>query len=372
MEAVVDGIIFETNPYGGVARIYSEIIPLMCSIDPSLRVMLLTSNRSGVDLPAHSHIYHRSFPPIEYLLHPRRLFWLARRQTRALIQQSILRNSLDSIWHSTYYTMPKHWQGPIVVTVYDMIHEYFASLFPGFHNDQFRRHKQQCVTAADAVICISKATRQHVGQVYNVNDAKLYVVQLAYNPIFKVLDEVNLPKELLVKRPYFLYVGRRTHYKNFDGLLRAYSRWEGRDAIDLVVVGPNWLKNERQYLAELDIVDRVHLIRNVDDQLLCVLYNQAKAFIYPSLYEGFGIPVLEAMACACPVIASHIPSTVEVAGKCPIYFEPTEMESLVTAFNVAISEGHESERTNSGLKKVKDFSWEITAEQTLTVYRSLS
>jgi len=122
----------------------------------------------------------------------------------------------------------------------------------------------------------------------------------------------------------------------------------------------------------LGIQNRVHLLTDVDDEELCRLYDQADAFVYPSLYEGFGIPLLEAMACGCPVVASRIPSTIEVAGMCPVYFESAEVESLLAAFDMALSEGRDSERVRSGFERVKSYSWDKTAKQTLEVYYVLS
>ncbi len=110
---------------------------------------------------------------------------------------------------------------------------------------------------------------------------------------------------------------------------------------------------------------------NLDDEALCRIYNQTTAFILPSLYEGFGIPLLEAMACGCPVVASRIPSTIEVAGDCPIYFQPEEVETLTAALDIVMNEGRDSERVKAGLDLVKRYSWNITAERTLKVYRSL-
>jgi alpha-1,3-rhamnosyl/mannosyltransferase len=102
-----------------------------------------------------------------------------------------------------------------------------------------------------------------------------------------------------------------------------------------------------------------------------MLYNQAAAFVHPSLYEGFGIPLLEAMACGCPVVASRIPTTREVAGDCPIYFDPMQPDELITALDVALAEGRNSERVRRGLEWVKQYSWDRTARETLQVYRAL-
>ncbi len=122
---------------------------------------------------------------------------------------------------------------------------------------------------------------------------------------------------------------------------------------------------------DLGIHNCVDLITDISDKELCQLYNRAAAFVFPSLYEGFGMPLLEAMACGCPVIASRIPATIEVAGDCPVYFEPTEQESLLAAFDIPLSESRESERTRAGLKRVEKYSWDATAKQTLGVYEAL-
>ena len=177
--------------------------------------------------------------------------------------------------------------------------------------------------------------------------------------------------EIATKRPFPLVIGGRYLYKNFNGLIQAHSVWAHREEVALVVVGSPWSVDEEKRLAELGIRDRVHLLTEADDETLCHLYNQAAAFVYPSLYEGFGIPLLEAMACGCPVIASRIPSTIELAGGCPIYFEPTELDGLVNALDVALSEGCNSERVRAGIERVKRYSWDRVAAQTLEVYRTL-
>jgi len=132
-----------------------------------------------------------------------------------------------------------------------------------------------------------------------------------------------------------------------------------------------WSTDEQQCLAQLQIQHKVQLLADVDDETLRYLYNQAVALVYPSLYEGFGIPLLEAMACGCPIIASRIPSTIEVAEDCPIYFESTELDDLINAFDIALSEGRNSKRVQTGLRKVKSYSWDRTAAQTLKVYRTV-
>ncbi len=344
----------------------------MCDIDDSLHVTLLTSGKCLQALPTHLCIHHHPLLPVDDLFRPRRLWLPILQRARSRIQQSWVKNANGRIWHSTYYTMLEKWEGSVIVTVVDMIPEHFMHLFNGSGNDWFREQKRRCVLAADAVICISRTTQKDVQQFYGIDAARIQVVPLAHSPIFRLLDATDHSFKLPTAKPFLLYVGSRAQYKNFRSLLYGYSVWPRRDEADLVVVGSGWSREEKRTLAELEIKERVLLLGNVDDESLCHLYNQASAFVYPSLYEGFGIPLLEAMACGCPVVASRIPATMEVAGECPIYFEPTETDDLLAALDTVLLEGRDSRRVRLGLEQVKHFSWDETTRGTLDVYHALS
>lgn len=374
MEVIVDGVIYQSQSHGGISRLYSEILPRMCAMDDSLQITLLTSSRCKQSLPTHARIQPHPLFPVEIMLRPYRLWWPVIPRIRAFVQRLAVGSARGRIWHSTYYTVLEGWTGPAVVTVYDMIYERFAHLFNRPIDEQFRERKQSCVLSADAVICISETTQKDVQQFYGIDASKTQVVLPAYNPVFRVLENnMDYSLKLPLDKPFLLYVGSyRSYHKNFRVLLQAYSSWPRRKEVDLVVVGRRWSKEEMQHLAKLGITDRLHLLVDVDDQRLCLLYNQASAFIYPSLYEGFGVSLLEAMACGCPIIASRIPSTLELTGECPICFEPTETEGLIAAFDAALSEGRDSERVWLGLERVKCYSWDKTAKQVLEVYHALS
>ena len=157
----------------------------------------------------------------------------------------------------------------------------------------------------------------------------------------------------------------------FRSLVNAYSRWGLHNHINLVAVGSGWTKQEAELLIKVGIQNRVLLLDKVNDQQLCDLYNQARAFVYPSHYEGFGIPLLEAMACGSPVIASDIPSTREVAGNIPFYFEAAKPESLEDALNVCIEKTERDvEQVRAGLDWVKKYSWLKTARAFISAYHN--
>lgn len=371
MEVVVDGIIYQSQIRGGISRLFTEILPRMCVANDSLHITLLTQGRLKQALPQHNHITHCTIPNIERYLRPKRMWEPFVPTANGLIQKMLVGRESEKIWHSTYYTMPLRWNGYSVVTVHDMIFERFCDFYTGSDADRLRERKKRCVQNADAVICVSNATREDVRNFYKIDFDSVYVVPHAYSDVFRRLENSeSIP--MLNGRPFLLYVGIRSPYKNYNKLIRAYSKWSRQKDVMLVLVGARpWSNDELSQLSQLQIQQQVQLLQNVDDETLCRLYNNAVAFVYPSLYEGFGIPLLEAMACGCPVVASRIPSTVEVAGDCPVYFDPSEEDDLLDALDTVLSKGRSSERLKLGLEKSKSYSWDKTATQTLQIYQEV-
>jgi glycosyltransferase involved in cell wall biosynthesis len=370
MEIVVDGIIYWSQARGGISRLFSEILLRMCEADDSLHITLLTEGRPKQALPQHRRITHRSIPNIERYLRPNCIWQSVLPKIKHFIYDLWTGTGKGKIWHSTYYTMPEKWAGRSVATVHDMVFELFPQFYSGPNFDLFRQKKRLSVQQADAVICVSDTTCRDVLQFYGLDADRVYVVPNACSNIFRRLDRTELSGTDQMEQPFLLYVGNRARYKNFDVLAKAYSRWHRREEVALVLVGGKSLSDsEQQLMTELAIAKQVKLLRDIDDEALCCLYNRALGFVYPSVYEGFGMPLLEAMACGCPIIASRIPSTIEVAKDCPVYFDPTEEDGLLNALDIALSEGRNSERVQAGLEIVKSYSWDKTAAQTLEVYR---
>lgn len=274
---------------------------------------------------------------------------------------------IPEIWHSTYYTSPKKWQGKQVATLHDTVHELYPDLYDSPSDDHLRLQKQQSIEAADKVICVSETTSEEACDYYRVEKERLCVIYNACSDVFQRMDRDLLPEV----EPYILYVGSRSPIKNFDRLLRAYASWPSRSDVSLVVAGKGWTRRERERLKRLKIQTRVRLEAEVDDETLCRLYNQAALYVYTSLYEGFGIPLLEAIACGCPVAASRIPSTLEVAGDYPFYFDSYETDDMLSSFENALRAGRDTQRIAAGIARAKDFSWDKTAQKTLEVYHSL-
>ena len=372
MNVIVDGIIYQKQSQGGISHIYDEILPRMCNEYDFLKIDLLTSGPCKKALPVHSHIKHTALFPIDSFLRPTRLWRNKRFHIRAYLQHLTFSDSREKIWHSTYSTMPYNWKGPVVFSIYDMIHERFAlDLFNQPYEEDYRIHKRQCAKEADQIICISEATKLDIEKFLQIDSGKIKVIHLASSPIFRQIENANHIPAQITSKPFLLYVGGRNSYKNFNNLLKAYGSWHSINEIDLVVVGRSWNKHELKLIKELKLEKHVFLVTDIDKEKLSILYNQATALVFPSLYEGFGIPLLEAMACGCPITASRIPTTLEIAGDFPVYFEPKEIDSIITALENVLNIKQNSDRVELGLKRARQFSWDITAHETLSIYRNL-
>lgn len=271
--------------------------------------------------------------------------------------------------HETYYD-PGAFAPPgarRVVTVLDMIHERFPASFP--EDDPIARWKREVVGRADRVICISESTRRDLLEFLPAAAGKSSVVRLGFDP--PAPDEPAAPAD---GRPFLLFVGQRGGYKNFAGLLRA---WAGsfrlRKEFDLVCFGGGPFSPVEFGLIEAACgADSGRVVR-VDggDFALGARYRGAAALVYPSLYEGFGLPPLEAMARDCPVVCADASSLPEVAGDAAEYFDPAAPESLAAAIERVVFDGdRRAELIRRGRARLAEFSWARCAEATFAVYRA--
>jgi len=362
MRIFYDGFIYDYQAHGGINRYFNEIIARLPE-DAIPAVSTYLGRREN--WPAHPRLQPVHSKPLAR--------WPALRGLRDLMMKTRVAMTRTDVMHPTFYQMltpggARGLRGRVVVTVMDMIHEIYGALIDP--DGAVARAKAECIGRADAILCISENTRTDLVERFPSAEAKCRVTPLASS--MSVDDELaaNAPKPA---RPYFLHVGGRETYKNFTQLLRTWARFQDlRPDVHLLVVGRQWLASEQKLLEALQIEGSVRHCGPADDAQLAVLYRQSLALIYPSLYEGFGIPPLEAMRCGTAVICTRKSSLPEVCGEAALYFDPEDDDSLLSRMiEHADSEDSRAACIVRGQAQAQLFSWERTAGQTIDTYRHL-
>lgn len=364
MKIAFDHQIFGWQEYGGISRYAFELASALQGV-PRNEVAIFCP------LSVNRYLEHA---PSGLLRGGRRVptFPKSGRIYRALngwLAAPAMRRFKPDIVHETYYAghgVPVRGARRIL-TVYDMIHERFPENFSSA--DPTRREKSLAVARADHVICISEQTRRDLIEFLHVPHEKTSVVHLGF-----ALTADDQPAEPVEprQRPYLLFVGSRGGYKNFHHLLKAFAQSAVlHDNMQLVCFGGGGFKP-----AELQEIERLGLgseaVAQVsgNDQLLAHHYRHARAFVYPSRYEGFGIPPLEAMSFDCPVACSNVSSIPEVVGDAAEMFDPDSLDSMVVALErVATDEPRRQALIEKGKARLQRFSWTACAEATQNVYR---
>tara|TARA_Y100000591_G_C21780257_1_gene670604 strand:- start:183 stop:1250 length:1068 start_codon:yes stop_codon:yes gene_type:complete len=354
MKILYDHQIFTNQRFGGPSRYYTELIKELIKI----------KNEPIVISPINNNIYLETIPSKF-----KKEFFLS-------FQKNVLLNKLNNLiskyyfnklnydlYHLTYYDLCFSEKKPRVITVYDLIHEKFNK---EFNFNEFP--KREIFKKVDHFFCISQNTKKDLMEYYNIDESKISVTYLA--------SSIRASKKNLksYSKPFLLYVGSRKRYKNFRLLLEAYSKLDKiKKDFDIICFGGGkFLKEEINYIKELSI--KIESIQQIEgsDEILSNLYLNATVLIYPSKYEGFGIPILEAMSLGCPVISSNVSSLPEVYGNAALGFSPNSSDELINCINKVVFDNFQRDQLiEKGLKRKNLFSWKKCAQQTNDIYKKL-
>lgn len=369
MKVVYDYQAFSWAKYSGISRYIYEIASRIAG-NNKFEIEILAG------LYANDYLKHCKpglvkgwkIPLIPKLAKPTNLI-------NCILSKYWLKKSDFSILHETYYSAnniaPEG--RTVVLTVYDMIHEKMGHYLPEKSRD-FAKVKKAAIMRADHIICISDNTKKDLLDIYDLDPKIISTTHLGSSLSIPHKSEKKMAKRF-INSPYILYVGeRKLKYKNFTNLLIAYATCKQlRQGLKLVCVGMHsFSQDETNEIRKLNLKADQVIHVSAGDELLSNLYTHATALVYPSLYEGFGIPLLEAMSFGCPVICSNTSSIPEVVGSAGQYFDPHNIDNIVDSIaKVIFSTELSNELIKLGKERAKLFSWEACANKTQSIYESL-
>ena len=338
----------------------------------ALDLTLVYNSHSGRRLPASLG----SIPALTLPLGQHR--WRLGALTCQLLRVSLVEGRLPAgdVYHATEHLLP--WMArPSVMTVHDLIFERYPQHHTRANRAFLRVAMPLFVRRADAIIAVSQHTRRDLLEVYATPPQKVYVVEEGIDERFRPAGEADIRRvkeRYSIRRPYLLMVGTLEPRKNHALAFRALARLkaEGWPHCLVAVGGGGWLFDAVQRQVEsLQLSDDVIFAGHVADADLPALYSGADCFLMPSLYEGFGIPVLEAMACGAPVVCSKVSSLPEVAGEAARFIEPLTAEGLADAVRQVLSNPKMADKMLSdGMRQAGRYRWQRAADETVQVYRA--
>jgi len=360
--------VFSMQRYGGISRYVERLYSTMNAQDPQAAQLALRYAQNEFIPPglqgSVSPFFHR------YSGRGRgRLLRLIDRFNQERVRELLLQNRFD-VFHPTYYdSYYLDWgiRLPTVITVHDMIHE----LFSGHVADpQMAMQKRKTILASDHVICVSESTKKDLMELLPIPEDKVSVIH--HGTPFQGDEPEN--EDLVLPERFILFVGNRCGYKNFDCAVEAFSylRDNYPDLWMVCAGGGTFSREELSRLAITGTGNRVMWLP-ASDVNLSRLYRCATSFIFPSLYEGFGFPVLEAMAFGCPVIASNSSSLPEIGADVALYFSPHDVQELSSHIaRILDDQSLERELRERGRLHAARFTWENSARKHIEVYRLVS
>ena len=360
MRVAFDEQIFAIQPYGGISRMFAELAQQFIS-EPDLGIQLLplnapVINRYALDQPdIRQHLAVRDAGHEYYSL------------TRYFMRIRPRRG--QDIVHNTFYLphgLASYPGAKRIVTIHDMIPEMMPETRRRL---DFLTLKKHYVQRADHIICVSEATRDDLLEIYPTLKAPVSVVHHGVHPRFT--PDVDSVSQLPSK--YLLFVGNRRGYKDADVLFQAFaSITQGFPDLELVLVGGGPLSAyERELLRKLSIEQHTRQV-NLSDADMVGAYAHAEAFVFPSRFEGFGIPALEAMACGTPTVLAAATSLPEVGGEAALYFEPGKSEDLAGQLTRILSDPDlRAVLSEAGMRRAAGFTWHQSAISHVNVYREV-
>lgn len=366
MKVLYDHQIYSIQKYGGISRYFVEIINNLPE-DVRAEIGVRFSNNEYLQILQPSFLKAKN--GIENLLiktdfkgKARLVYYLNQKFSIALLKQQ----NFD-VFHPTYYDdyfLDYIGNKPFVLTIHDMISEIYPEMSK---NNVVSAQKAKLAEKAAHIIAVSEKTKKDVIEILGVNGKKISVVYHA-SPFRKNVIRENFD----FQQDYILFVGERSYYKNFLFFIQAIKPlFDQRRNLTVLCTGRSFNQEEQEQIRLLGMEGRFKSVSVRENQLFN-LYRNAKAFIFPSYYEGFGIPILEAFDAECPVVLSDSSCFPEIAGDGALYFDPKSSTQLVQSIERVLEDTDlRNSLIEKGRKRLESFSWSRAATQTIDVYRQV-
>lgn len=369
MKLLLDPQAYNMQRFGGITRYHTEVLAELEKM-PGVSIECPILFADNLHLKEHGLFQSKWNEVMRWRWLPKfvrkKIAKKFRRKNFHLTKTALKKQDYD-VFVSTYYDpyfLDYIGDKPFVLTLHDMIHDLFPQYFTRDKNTV--KWKKQLLEKATRVIAVSENSKRDVLKIYpHINADKIDVVYLSQSIDTRSEVKVGLPAR------YILFVGNRTIYKNFNFFIKAVAPLLQADPTLFVVAagGNAFEKDETALLQQLGISGQV-IQQNFEDHELASYYKQALCFVFPSEYEGFGIPVLESMACGCPVVLAYHSSFPEVAGDAGVYFELHNDADLRTKVeNLIADAGLRQTYSQKGMARAAQFSWHKTALGCLESYR---
>lgn len=355
---------FLEQQYGGVSRYICEVATRLSMSERFSVVVAAGLHVNELLQPDQLRVIGKKIRPVKRTASLRAYF-------NRTLESALIQAWRPNIVHETYY---RRWdrgaaQAKVVVTMHDFIHERHSMFFDA---DPTVARRKVAMDRADALVCVSHATRQYLCDLYPQHAAKSTVIQHGQNysePSRQALAAID---KFTGGRPFLLYVGSRFGYKNFPMFVNAFAASLAPDESAVLVCfgGGEFDATELAQMREAGLAQEQCLQLSGSDDLLHATYKRAATFAYPSLEEGFGIPLLEARAAGCPVACSRIPVFEEVLQADAFYFDPRSVDGMADALQLAFNAGgNVGTRTPAPIQR---FSWQRSADLHGRLYASLA
>jgi len=361
----------------GLGRYTEELIHGLESLDSENRYTLLLS-REGM---GYYHPRASNFRTVEA-----DFAWYSLREQLGM--PKLLKSLRPDLVHFCHFNVPVRWHHPFVVTIHDLIKDEFkgkesttrSSLVYTLKHWGYRRTIRHAIVKSKAVITISEGSKAKILKRYRVPFKKFFITYEAADPTFAKYrkleisdsDKRQLASKYKIKFPFLLYVGNAYPYKNLNRLLRALKEVDPKYSLVNPCARSVFYERLGEEAQDLGLKSRVILPGFVPDEDLAKLYRTATAYVFPSLSEGFGLPLLEAQMAGLPVVASKAPPLPEIGGQGAHYFDPYDVSDMAAKINEVITdENLRHQLVRQGDENLQRFNWEKTARETLSVYQKI-